>query len=71
MPAQDIVNISGGINWDSIQLKLYVDNVTDETPYLNVFSGGSFGTPGADQAVRANTLRPRTVGLEATYYFGM
>jgi iron complex outermembrane recepter protein len=71
VPAQDVVNISGGVIWDTIRLKLYVDNVTDETPFLNVFSGGSFGNPGADQAVRANTIRPRTIGLEATYYFGM
>lgn len=70
VPAQDVVNISGGAIWDKIQLKLYVDNVTDELPWLNVFSASSFGNPGSDQAVRANTIRPRTIGLEATYYFG-
>jgi len=71
IPSQDVLNISGGVIWDKVQLKLYVDNVTDKTPWLNVFSGNPVGLPGSDQAVRANTIRPRTVGLEATYYFGM
>jgi outer membrane receptor protein involved in Fe transport len=71
IPSQDVLNISGGVIWDKVQFKLYVDNVTDKTPWLNVFSGNPVGLPGSDQAVRANTIRPRTVGLEATYYFGM
>lgn len=71
IPSQDVLNISAGAIWDKVQLKLYVGNVTDETPWLNVFSGNPVGLPGSDQAVRANTIRPRTVGLEATYYFGM
>jgi len=70
VPSQNVVNFSAGANWDSWQLKLYVDNVTDKAPWLNVFSGGAVGTPEAGQAVRANTIRPRTVGLEATYRFG-
>ncbi len=70
VPAQNVVNVSGGIIWETLQLKLYVDNVTDKSPWLNVFSAASRGNPGGDQAVRANTIRPRTVGLEATYYFG-
>ncbi len=71
VPAQDVINLSAGMRWDNVQLKFYVDNATDETPFLNVFSAASRGNPGGDQAVRANTLRPRTVGLEATYYFGV
>ena len=70
VPAQDVVNLSVGATWDKIQLKLYADNVTDETPWLNVFSAASVGNPGADQALRANTIRPRTIGLEGTYFFG-
>lgn len=70
VPSQNVVNFSAGANWDTWQLKLYVDNVTDKAPWLNVFSGGAVGTPEAGQAVRANTIRPRTVGLEATYRFG-
>ena len=70
VPAQDVVNFSAGAVWDSFQLKLYVDNVTDSSPWLNVGSGGRAGDVGGDQAVTANTIRPRTFGLEGTYYFG-
>ena len=70
IPAQDVMNFSAGAMWEKFQLKLYVDNITDETPWLNVLSGGSAGNPGGDQAVRANTVRPRTIGLEGTFYFG-
>ncbi len=70
VPSQNVVNISAGAMWEKFQLKLYVDNATDKAPWLNVFSGGRAGDPGGDQAVRANTIRPRTVGLEGTYYFG-
>ena len=70
VPAQDIINISAGANWDDFQLKLYVDNVGDKAPWLNVFSGARVGSPGSDQAVRANTIRPRTFGVEGTYFFG-
>lgn len=63
--------MSAGARWDSFQLKLYVDNLTDKAPWLNVFSGASFGQPGADDAVRANTIRPRTFGIEGIFYFGM
>jgi outer membrane receptor protein involved in Fe transport len=70
VPAQDVVNFSAGAIWEKFQLKLYVDNVTDSTPWLNVASGGRAGDAGGDQAVTANTLRPRTFGLEGTFYFG-
>lgn len=71
VPSQNVVNMSAGARWDSFQLKLYVDNLTDKAPWLNVFSGASFGQPGADDAVRANTIRPRTFGIEGIFYFGM
>lgn len=70
VPAQDVINCSAGAVWDRWQLRFYIDNVTDEIPWLNVFSGSPVGQPGANQAVRANTIRPRTYGLEATLYFG-
>lgn len=70
VPSQNVVNMSTGANWDVFQLKLYVDNLTNKAPLLNVFSGGRAGLPGGDQAVRANTIRPRTVGIEGTYLFG-
>jgi outer membrane receptor protein involved in Fe transport len=70
VPAQDVINASIGAIWNSWQLRLYADNLNNEDPWLNVFSGNNAGLPGSDQAVRANTIRPRTYGLEATYYFG-
>ena len=70
VPAQDVINCSAGTRWNNKQLKLYIDNITDEIPLLNVFSGSRVGLPGADEAVRANTIRPRTFGLEFTAWFG-
>ncbi len=70
VPAHDVMNFSTGAMWETFQLKLYVDNITDEVPWLNVGTGGSVGNPGSDVAVTANTIRPRTIGLEGTYYFG-
>ncbi|MEQ8207829.1 MAG: TonB-dependent receptor, partial [Woeseia sp.] len=70
VPAQNVVNMSTGANWENFQLKLYVDNLTNKAPLLNVFSGGRAGLPGGDEAVRANTHRPRTIGIEGTYLFG-
>ena len=70
VPAQDVLNFSTGVYINDFQFKFYVDNLTDETPWLNVFSGSAVGSPGADQAVRASTLRSRTFGLEVTYRIG-
>lgn len=69
VPAQDVVNFSMGTNWDDKQIKLYVNNVSNATPWLNVFSGNRAGLPRGDQAVRANTIRPRTFGVEFTAWF--
>jgi outer membrane receptor protein involved in Fe transport len=70
VPAQDVINFSVGAVWPTWQLRFYVDNVTDERPWLNVFSGNRAGLPGDDAAVRANTIRSRTYGLEGTVHFG-
>ena len=70
VPSQDVLNFSAGAIWDKFQLKLYVDNVTDEEPWLNIFPSAPVGSPGANQAVRTNTIRPRTIGLEGTFFFG-
>ncbi len=70
VPAHNIVNFSAGAQWETFQLKLYVDNVTKQEPWLNVSAGASAGNMGAETAVSANTIRPRTIGLEGTYYFG-
>ena len=70
IPAQDVANLSIGARWDTYMVKLYVDNVTDEIPFLNVFTNAPRGTPGSNIATVTNTVRPRTIGLEGTFYFG-
>jgi len=70
VPAQNVINASAGAIWDRWQLRFYIDNLTNEDPWLNVFSGNSAGLPGGDTAIRANTVRSRTFGVEGTVYFG-
>jgi len=70
VPAQNVINASAGAIWDRWQLRFYIDNLTNADPWLNVFSGNSAGLPGGDTAIRANTIRSRTFGLEGTVYFG-
>jgi outer membrane receptor protein involved in Fe transport len=70
VPAQDVINASAGAIWDRWELRIYINNLTDEDPWLNVFSGNSAGLPGGDVAIRANTIRSRTLGAEVTVSFG-
>ena len=66
IPAQNVVNISAGIRTGGWDVKLYVDNLDDARPLLNV-------EPQADdltQAGTASSIRPRTVGLKVDYRFG-
>lgn len=69
VPSQNVINFSAGATWDDKQVKFYINNLNNEDPLLNVFSGNSVGFPGSDQAIRANTIRSRTFGLEFTAYF--
>lgn len=70
VPAQDVINASAGATWDRWQLRFYINNLTNADPWMNVFSGNSAGLPGGDMAVRANTIRTRTFGVEAIVNFG-
>lgn len=70
VPAQNVINFSVGARWNSVQVKLYADNVSDEIPWQNVFSAAPVGSVGGNVATRASTTRPRTFGIEGTYYFG-
>jgi iron complex outermembrane receptor protein len=70
VPSQNVINASAGAIWDRWQLRLYINNLTNDDPWLQVFSGNSAGLPGGDQAIRANTIRSRTFGVEATVHFG-
>lgn len=66
IPAQDVVNASLTIPFRQWAAKLYIDNITDEIPYLQVIPLASDLTV----ADRVSSIRPRTVGLELTYRFG-
>jgi len=66
VPAQDVVNASVGVVHGPVQARLYVDNIGNEEPWLQVFPVAS----NSPVAAEASTIRPRTVGLELTYRFG-
>ncbi len=70
IPAQDVVNASAGAYFGNWEVKLAIDNLTGETPFLQVFAGASTatGSPDAERAVRVSTLRPRTVALSVSYH---
>ena len=66
IPAQNVVNMSAGISIDEWSVRLYVDNLTNATPLLQVFPSN------ADPSLpaRASSIRPRTIGLQLKYKFG-
>lgn len=66
VPAQDVVNLSGGVRFGPTEVKLYLDNLTDERPWLQVFPA----TADTTQASQASTIRPRTIGIQLTRRFG-
>ncbi len=66
IPAHDVVNVSAGVTSTLWTVKLYVDNIGDKRPLLNV-------TPDAIDLTRAgiaSSIRPRTVGFQVAYRFG-
>lgn len=61
--AQNVINASIGMQFGSWSAKLYAENLTDETPFLQVIPNqGDFTL-----AARASSIRPKTFGLEFTY----
>ncbi len=64
IPAQDVVNASAGVYFGNWEVKLAIDNLTDATPLFRVFPR----FPEGDRALRASTLRPRTLALKVSYY---
>lgn len=66
VPAQDVVGVSAGVRFGQTEVKLYVDNLTDEEPWLQIFPAAADTT----QANQASTIRPRTVGIQLTHRFG-
>lgn len=66
VPRQDVVNVSAGVAFGPTEVKVYVNNLTDERPWLQVFPAT---TP--TQADVVSTIRPRTVGIQLTQRFGL
>jgi outer membrane receptor protein involved in Fe transport len=66
VPAQNVVNASFGVVQGPMQARLYLDNVSNAQPWLQVLPVA----PGSTIAAQASTIRPRTIGLELTYRFG-
>jgi outer membrane receptor protein involved in Fe transport len=63
--AQDVYNASFGVTAEKWTARLYVDNFTDERPFLQVVPNVIDNT----LADRVSSIRPRTVGLQLTYRF--
>lgn len=67
VPAQDVFNASAGVVFGSTELRLYVNNLTDERPLLQIFPAAANST----QADQVSTIRPRTVGIQLSHRFGL
>lgn len=63
LPAYDVANARIGVQKDKWDAALFVDNVFDVATYLNDI------TDGAVPVRKIVTMRPRTVGLKASYRF--
>ncbi len=67
LPAYDVVDLNADVRIDSVTVRLFVKNLTDE----RAFTGGGVTTDGANQPVRLDlaVLQPRTVGLSVDFQF--
>jgi outer membrane receptor protein involved in Fe transport len=67
LPAYDVVDLYGELQFDKVTARLFVKNLTDE----RAFTGGGVTTDGANQPVRLDlaVLQPRTVGLSIDFQF--
>lgn len=66
VPSQNVISASTGIFVNDWQIKLYLNNVTNSRPLLQIFPNS------VDQTLPsiASSVRPRTLGLELSYLFG-
>jgi outer membrane receptor protein involved in Fe transport len=67
LPAYDVLDLNADVQFDSVTVRLFVKNLTDE----RAFTGGGVTTDGLDQPVRLDlaVLQPRTVGLSIDFQF--
>ncbi|MFO1465553.1 MAG: TonB-dependent receptor [Steroidobacteraceae bacterium] len=64
LPAMNDLSIKLGMRLGPVDAALFVNNLTDEHPFLNVNHAGR-GVP----LFTAATVRPRTIGVTATYRY--
>jgi iron complex outermembrane receptor protein len=67
LPAYDVLDLNADVQFDSVTVRLFVKNLTDE----RAFTGGGVTTDGANQPIRLDlaVLQPRTVGLSIDFQF--
>ncbi|GFE82547.1 TonB-dependent receptor [Steroidobacter agaridevorans] len=67
LPAYDVLDLNADVQFDSVTVRLFVKNLTDE----RAFTGGGVTTDGLNQPVRLDVavLQPRTVGLSVDFQF--
>jgi outer membrane receptor protein involved in Fe transport len=63
-PSTNVLNLRATLTWSSLDTALFVNNVLDSQPTLMPDGGGP-----EDPYSEATTLRPRTIGLSATWRF--
>jgi iron complex outermembrane recepter protein len=65
VPAQDIGNVSAGIERGPLVVRAYIDNVANGAPLMSIKPSKIDPTVAAD----VSTIRPRTFGLETSFRF--
>jgi len=67
LPAYDVLDLNADVQFDSVTVRLFVKNLTDE----RAFTGGGVTVDGLNQPVRLDlaVLQPRTVGLSIDFQF--
>ncbi len=66
LPVNKNLNLRGGMRWNGFDLSLFANNVTDAHPQL--FLSRDIAAP-FDEQYFARSVRPRTIGVTATYRY--
>jgi iron complex outermembrane recepter protein len=66
LPVNKNLNLRGGMRWEGFDVSLFANNVTDAHPQL--FVSRDIAAP-FDEQYFARSVRPRTIGVTATYRY--
>jgi outer membrane receptor protein involved in Fe transport len=66
LPVNKNLNLRGGMRWEGLDVSLFANNVTDSHPQL--FLSRDIAAP-FDEQYFARSVRPRTIGVTATYRY--